>query len=223
MVNSICALCLVVLIIIRLTQGVCNTLPTLYGTVTTTCTTSQVENTQCTYTCDSGYHTIDGTDSVTITCNVDGSWSTENVVGQLSVSLVQQSPLLLINTTDLQLDCTVNLPSNDATVEWSLDGQVLPDTATPTDSGVTLTRINPDPISDSGVYVCSATTGDATDTQVIISSASISIDVQVPATISEEPMDQNTPLTQTVVFDCVGHGKSIAALTWYKDETRVSL
>ncbi|XP_077981817.1 CUB and sushi domain-containing protein 3-like [Glandiceps talaboti] len=80
MVNPMYVLCSVVLTTIPLTQGVCNTLPQLIGAATTTCTTSQVENTQCTYTCNSGYHTIDGTDAVTITCNTGGTWNINPVV-----------------------------------------------------------------------------------------------------------------------------------------------
>ncbi|XP_070564513.1 cell adhesion molecule DSCAM-like [Ptychodera flava] len=131
----------------------------------------------------------------------------------ISVTLAQQGTYLVTSASDLALQCNVNLPSQDVQMKWTFDGTDLVNPAVPEDGIVNLTRTNLDPERDSGVYACVAASGQGVNAMTV--TASVTVDVQVPAVITEIPVGVNLTLSEDAEFRCSGHGKRIPTLTWH--------
>ncbi|XP_070564514.1 fibroblast growth factor receptor 1-A-like [Ptychodera flava] len=135
----------------------------------------------------------------------------------LAVTLVQPSIYTITNASDLALQCNVNLPSQYVQMKWTLDMTDLVIPAEPKNGIVSLRITNLNPEHDSGVYACVATSGQGVN--AITVAASITVDVQVPAVITEIPVGVNLTFYEDAEFICTGHGKPIPTLTWHSGST----
>nr|XP_002739271.1 PREDICTED: uncharacterized protein LOC100370277 [Saccoglossus kowalevskii] len=149
--------------------------------------------------------------------NVNGACTACGIIEcdkrNLQVSLNRQGTYNIAHTDVLEIICNVNLPNNEVSVWWNAPNYSS-DPVVPENGIFTLSKTDLQPEKDSGVYGCYAEARNAGIVVVGSSTASVTVDVQVLATIVEIPDSQEIEISSSPVFTCSGHGKPLPEVSW---------